>query len=158
MNIKIVIFFTLTILIPTALLAYFGLLAVRNEKIIVEKNMRQKYEAMADIVEEQVRESLSRVPEEKLGDNQFWESLLLQGADMFRDEVFLYDLEGNPIGQASVHTLEQADYIRRMRGLPYLIGVYEKHPFLIETLATKQKNVTFYISIIIFSSFSIPSP
>ena len=55
MKTKIGFFFILTILIPTSLLAYFGLLAVRNEKIIVEKSMRQKYEAMAGIVEEEIK-------------------------------------------------------------------------------------------------------
>ncbi|OGX35091.1 MAG: hypothetical protein A3C36_00395 [Omnitrophica WOR_2 bacterium RIFCSPHIGHO2_02_FULL_52_10] len=155
MNIKIIIFFTLTILIPTALLAYLGLLAVRSEKMIVERSMQQKYQAMADIVEEQVRESLSRAPEEKLGDKKYWEAILLKGADVFKDEVFLFDLDRAPIGQATVHPLEQADFIQRMQGLPYILGVYEKHPFLVETLASKRRNLTFYISIIIFSAFSI---
>ena len=58
-------------------------------------------------VEEQIRESLSRAPEEKLGNKQYWESILLQGADVFKDEVFLFDLERGPVGPAAVHPLAE---------------------------------------------------
>ena len=57
MNLKIISIFLLAIFIPTSLLAYFGLLAVRSEKSIVEKNMVQKYKAMADVVEGQIKEA-----------------------------------------------------------------------------------------------------
>lgn len=85
MNAKIGIFFTLTILIPTALLAYFGLLSVRNEKRIVESNMHQKYAAMAGIVDEEIRTSLSTSSEELLIDPAYWDSILLRGANVFKN-------------------------------------------------------------------------
>lgn len=155
MKAKIGFFFILTILIPTSLLAYFGLLAVRNEKAVVERNMRQKYEAMADIAEEEIRTVLSQAPEERLGDRRYWESLLLKGAEVFRDEVFLFDLEGRPLGGQDRHRLAQAAFARRAENLPYIIAVYERHPRLLETLEAKRKGLAFYVSIIIFSAFSI---
>ena len=42
-----------------------------------------------------------------------------------------------------------------MNNLPYIITVYEKHPQLLATLQAKQKNLTYYVSVIIFSTFSI---
>jgi signal transduction histidine kinase len=155
MKTNIIVFFTLTILIPTALLAYFGLLAIRNEKVIVEKNMQQKYKAMADIVEEEIKNNLSQASEELLADQSYWESMLLKGASVFNEEVFLFDQQGNPLGQQAQHPPEQAAYMRHAKNLPYIIAVYELHPHLIAALKDKEKNLTFYISIIIFSVFSI---
>lgn len=154
MRAKIGIFFILTILIPTALLAYFGLMSVRNEKAIVERSMSQKYVAMADIVEEEIRDSISRASEAMLGNKKYWESILLRGADIFKDEVFLFDQKGNILGRR-MKRLEDADFVRRIRNLPYTIAVYEPHPFLLRTLEEKRKGLVFYISIIIFSVFSI---
>lgn len=155
MKIKIGVFFILTILIPTSFLAYFGLLAIRNEKGIVEKNMQQKYEAMADIVDEEIKNNLSQAQEKLLTDKQYWESLLLKGTDVFKDEVFLFDRQGNPLGQQPHHPLEQAAFIRHAKNLPYIIAVYELHPHLLAALKDKEENLAFYISIIIFSAFSI---
>ena len=155
MNIKIAIFFILTILIPTTLLAYFGLLSVRNEKDIVERNMQQKYAAMAGIVEEEIKNSLSQAPEEHLGDEGYWEPLLLRGTNMFKDEVFLFDRDGRMLGEQAQRDLHEADFVRRLKGLPYVIAVYEPHHFLLEALEEKKQGLVFYISIIIFSAFSI---
>jgi len=154
MKSKIAFFFILTILIPTSLLAYFGLLSVRNEKVIVEKGMRQKYEAMAGIIEEEIRTGLSETPEALLGDPDHWKSVLLKGADVFKDEVFLFDLAGHPLDN-SQRELAQAGYARKAHNLPYIIAVYERHPNLLKNLEEKQEGLAFYISIIIFSVFSI---
>jgi len=154
MKTKIGFFFILTILIPTFLLAYFGLLAVRSEKEIVEKNMQQKYGAMADIVENEIKNILSQAPEEMLSNQPFWESMLLKGADIFKNEVFLFDQEGIPLG-GQTQQLANAAYIRRAKNLPYIVAVYELHPHLQEMLEVKEKNLASYISIIIFSAFSI---
>lgn len=154
MKIKIGFFFTLTILIPTALLAYFGLSAVRNEKMIVEKSMQQKYEAMAGIVEEEIKTILSEAPEELLSDEQYWKSMLLKGASVFKDEVFIFDQWGKSLDEQA-RQLSDAAYIRQVKNLPYVIAVHELHPRLLEMLEVKEKNLSFYISIIIFSAFSI---
>ena len=155
MTLKIGIFFILTILIPTSFLAYLGLSAVRSEKVIIERNMRQKYEAMAGIVDEEIRTMLSQASEKLLGNQQYWESVLLKGAGVFKDEVVLFDRQGRPVGQGAGHELANAAYVKAVQGLPYFIAVFEQHPFLIRTLEAKQQNLTYYISIIIFSAFSI---
>lgn len=155
MNAKIGIFFTLTILIPTALLAYFGLLAVRNEKDVVERNMVQKYAAMAGIVEDEIRATLSLAPEERLSDRQYWEAILMKGASLFRNEVFLFDGEGRMVGHEPQRKLSDAAFTRIIRGLPYTIAVYEPHPILLANLEEKKKGLIFYTSIIVFSAFSI---
>jgi signal transduction histidine kinase len=155
MRIKIAVFFILTILIPTALLAYFGLLSVRNEKDIVERGMRQKYAAMAGIVEEEIKLLLSQAPEQQLVDKRAWEAILQKGAGMFKDEAFLFDREGAALGGHGDKRLEEAIYVRPLRALPYTIGIFEKYPTLIANLEAKKKGLVFYISIIIFSVFSI---
>ncbi|MCK5014010.1 MAG: hypothetical protein KAS66_09330 [Candidatus Omnitrophica bacterium] len=155
MKAKIGIFFILTILIPTALLAYFGLLSVRNEKDIVERSMRQKYEAMAGIVEEEIRVSLSQAPEELLADARYWENMLVSGANVFSNEVSLFDANGKMLGGQMSRRLQDADFTRPIRNLPYTIAVYEPHPFLLKVLEEKREGLVFYISIIIFSAFSI---
>jgi signal transduction histidine kinase len=155
MTIKIGVFFILTILIPTALLARFGLLAVESEKAVVERNMRQKYEAMADIAEEEIRTVLSRARETSLNDPDYWESALRKGVNVFKDEVFLFDAEGKVLGGAPSKSLDDAVFIRRAKGLPYGIAVYERHPLLLENWEAKKDGPIFYISIIIFAAFSI---
>ena len=155
MNIKIATFFILTILIPTALLAYFGLLSVQNEKAIVERSMIQKYAAMAGIVDEEIRTSLSEAPENLLSNKQYWESILLGGVSVFKNEVFLFDKSGNIVGGQSQRRFSDAAFTRPIRGLPYIIAVYEPHPTLLANLEAKRKGLIFYISIIVFSAFSI---
>ncbi len=155
MRIKIAVFFTLTILIPTALLAYFGLLSVQNEKEIVERSMLQKYVAMAGIVEEEIRTTLSQAPEDLLSDQGYWEMSLLTAVGVFRDEVSLFHPDGSLVGDQDIRQINEAVYTQTVQGLPYTIGVYEKHPFLLANLEAKKKGLVFYISIIIFSVFSI---
>jgi len=155
MKLKIGFFFILTILIPTTLLAYFGLVAVRNEKQIIERNMKQKYGAMADIVEEEIRSNLSGAPEQLLREKRYWESVLVKATDVFKGEVFLFDVDGSSLGDRNGRALADAAFVRSAKNLPYLIAVYEHHPFLLEDLETRDKNLIFYISIIIFSAFSI---
>ena len=155
MNIKIATFFILTILIPTALLAHFGLLSVQNEKAVVERNMHQKYAAMASIVDEEIRVSLSEAPEEFLTKKAYWDSILLKGANVFKNEVFLFDQEGRVVGATAGRSLSDAVFTRPIRGLPYIIAVYELHPTLLANLEAKRKGLIFYISIIVFSAFSI---
>ena len=155
MKFKIGLFFVLTILIPTALLAYFGLLSVRNEKEIIERNMEQKYVAMADIVEEEIRTALSQASGDLLSDRTYWEAVLMKGASVFKEDVSLFDKDGRMLGAGLKRDLSDAVFIRPVKGLPYIVAVYEAHPLLLERLEEKRKGLIFYISIIIFSAFSI---
>ena len=101
MNLKIISIFFLAIFIPTSLLAYFGVLAVRSEKSIVEKNMVQKYKAMADIVEGQIKQALSQASHEELANTSYWESVLVSQAGIFKDEVAIFTKNGRPASSKS---------------------------------------------------------
>jgi signal transduction histidine kinase len=154
MNLKVSVIFILAILIPTSLLAYFGLLAVRSEKSIVEKNMMQKYKAMADIVDGQIRDAFGRAREEALADVPSWEALLNDQAAIFRDEVVIFNSKGQPLGGA-IRSLEEAAYTKPVRQLPYTIAVYERHPIIWEQWEKRRKGLVLYVSLIAFSALAI---
>lgn len=161
MNLKIISIFFLAIFIPTSLLAYFGILAVRSEKDVVERNMVQKYKAMADIVEGQIKEVLSRAADEDLADTSYWESLLAAQAAIFKDEVAVFSRTGRRLsaGQAGLETaaapLSEAVFSRPLAGLPYMIAVYERYPLILEQLEQRRRGLVLYIGLIAFSAFSI---
>lgn len=155
MNIKVSVIFILAILIPTSLLAHFGLLAVRSEKEVVEKNLMQKYKAIADIVESQIKESLSRAPEDSLSDARYWESLLSEQASLFKEEAAIFDQHGRPLDAANEKKLPQAVFTRPIRALPYTIAVYERYPLLLEQLEKKRQGLVFYVTLIVSSAVSI---
>ncbi|MBI5150688.1 MAG: HAMP domain-containing histidine kinase [Candidatus Omnitrophica bacterium] len=166
MNLKIISIFILAIFIPTSLLAYFGFLAVRSEKGIVERNMVQKYKAMADVVEGQIKDALSRAPAEALADNSYWESLLAAQAAIFKDETAVFDLHGRRLGDmfspkeeegggGHIGALSEAVFSRRLAGLPYIVGVYERYPLILEQLEKRRQWLVFYVGLIVFSAVSI---
>jgi len=154
MNIKIISIFFLAIFIPTSLLAYFGILAVRSEKDVVAKNMVQKYKAMADIVEGQIKHVLSRAADEDLADASYWESVLAAQAAIFKDEVAIFTRNGRPLRPMS-RPLSDAVFSRPLAGLPYLIAVYERYPLILEQLEQRRQGLVLYTGLIAFSAFSI---
>lgn len=154
MNTKITSIFFLAIFIPTSLLAYFGILAVRSEKDVVERNMVQKYKAMADIVEGQIKEVLSRAADEDLADTSYWESLLAAQAAIFKDEVVMFARDGRRLGTAAA-PLSEAVFSRPLSGLPYMIAVYERYPLILEQLEQRRRGLALYIALIVFSAVSI---
>lgn len=154
MNLKITSIFFLAIFIPTSLLAYFGVLAVRSEKDIVEKNMVQKYRAMADIVEGQIKQALSQASREELGRTSYWESLLAAQAAIFKDEAAIFSPNGRPLGTAAA-PLSEAIFSRPLERLPYIIAVYERYPMILEQLEARRRGLVLYIGLIAFSVFSI---
>jgi len=154
MNLKIISIFFLAIFIPTSLLAYFGILAVRSEKDVVEKNMVQKYKAMADIVEGQIRHALSLAADEDLADTSYWESLLAAQAAIFKDEVAVFNRAGRPVAPPPA-PLSDAVFSRPLAGLPYTIAVYERYPLILEQLEQRRRGLVLYIGLIAFSAFSI---
>ncbi len=154
MNLKIVSIFFLAIFIPTSLLAYFGILAVRSEKDIVERNMVQKYKAMADIVEGQIKHALGQAGDEDLADTSYWESLLAAQAAIFKDEVAIFSPNGRPLKPMS-RSLSDAVFSRPLVRLPYIIAVYERYPLILEQLEQRRQGLVLYIGLIAFSAFSI---
>ena len=164
MNLKIISIFFLAIFIPTSLLAYFGILAVRSEKDVVERNMVQKYKAMADIVEGQIKQALSQASHEELADTSYWESLLVAQAAIFKDEVAIFSppkarlaiggQNGRPLGTATA-PLSEAIFSRPLARLPYIIAVYERYPLILEQLEQRRQGLILYIGLIVFSAVSI---
>jgi len=157
MKFKISIIFLLTILIPTFFLAYFGLLAVRNEKSIVEKHMQQKYKAMADIVASEIKKAIADVEVDDLFFNQAQglKKILLEQASLFQDEIRILDKQGRLIeGQSH---LGESVFLRPVEGFPYTIAAYENYPVVSAQLEETRKKIYAYISIIIFAVISILS-
>ena len=154
MNLKIASIFFLAIFIPTALLAYFGVLAVRSEKNIVEKNMVQKYKAMADIVDGQIKDALSLASPEELGRTSYWESVLVAQAAIFKDEVAVFSSDGRPL-KADAAPLSEAVFSRPLARLPYIIAVYERYPLILEQLEQRRRGLALYIWLIAFSAVLI---
>lgn len=154
MNLKVSFIFILAILIPTSLLAYFGILAVRSEKSVVEKNMMQKYKAMADVVEGQMKDALSRAPDEILTDTSSVESLLSDQAAIFRDEVAVFNRGGTPLKDLG-RRMEDAVYTKPLSRLPYTIAVYERYPLILAQVEEKKKGLVLYIGLIAFSAVAI---
>jgi signal transduction histidine kinase len=163
MRLKILAIFIVSILTPTALLAYFGLRAVRGEKAIIEENIKERYEGMADIVESEIKTSLSNMPEELAGNTKYTESVMLGEAAIFRDQVKIFDRDERDIsGSARSFTAdvkkkekEKPALMRPLKGLPYTIAVYERHPLLLLKLEQKKKGLSFYMALIVFSALVI---
>lgn len=153
MKAKIAFIFLLAIFIPTSFLAYFGLLAVRSEKSIVERSIRQKYEAIADIVEGEIRSALNRAQKELLDNPKYVEYLVTEQASIFKDEVAILDKEGRQTGQKARG--DKPMLIRELKDVPYAIAVYERYPLLLNKVEQKKQNLYLYMSIIWLSALSI---
>ena len=162
MRLKIIVIFLLTILIPTALLAYFGLLAVRSEQSIIEGSMKERYEFMVDIVVGEIKTTLSDMPEKLLNNRQYLESVLFGKAAIFKDQVVILDSAGRPISGPIKSFVNKKKELgnpvltRAMMSLPYTIAVYERYPLpLLEKLKERKKKLYLYVAIISFSALSI---
>jgi len=163
MKTRIVLIFIVALLLPTALLAYFGLLAVRSEKSIIEKNIKQRYETMADIVEAEIKKALAEAPEDVLANRRYMESILLAEASIFRDQMKILDKKGRAVGGAgrSFTSGEQKRQLanpilsRPIKDLPYTIAVYERHPQLLKKLEERKKGLYLYIVLISASALAI---
>jgi len=154
MRLKVVLIFIVSILIPTALLSHFGLLAVRSEKSIIEKSINQQYEAMAGVVGGEIERAVADMPPELSVNTEYLESVLLGEAAMFKDQVKILDANARSIGARSFTkgsrrgTEDMPVFTQSIKGLPYTIAVYERHPILLETLNEKKKNLFFYVVLI----------
>ncbi|MBU0881265.1 MAG: HAMP domain-containing histidine kinase [Candidatus Omnitrophica bacterium] len=155
MRVKIALIFILSVLIPTALLAYFGLQAVRSEKLIVETNIRRVYESMADVVEDEIKTALYGLSDSFLKDKAKVESILINQASMFNYQVKIFDDTGRPLGGPPPKDLGAPVLRKSMRGISYIIAVYEKYPVLIKGLEERKHRLTSYMAVIIFSALFV---
>ena len=163
MRLKLLVLFMLSVLIPTTLLAYFGLRAVRSEKKIVEDSIRDRYAAIANVVEGEIKRAIAGMPADLAGDTRYLQSVLLGEAAIFRDEVKVLDERGRDIsGPARRFTADAGKkekeaplLLRPIKGLPYTIAVYERHPLLAAKLKERKKALALYIALIGFSTFAI---
>jgi len=164
MRLRIVITLALAILIPTALLAYFGLHAVRSEKEIVEASMRERQEFMADVVLGSIDTKISGMSGELLKNRAYLESVLMGEASIFKGQAEVLDRDGRPLGRSSrsfarkEKKLQQPVTTRPIFDLPYTLAIYERcPPALMERLEEKKRGFYFYIFLIGLSTVLILS-
>lgn len=155
MHLKIILIFILSVLIPTALLAHFGLQAVRSEKLIVETNIRRVYESMADVVLDEIKTALYGLSDKFLNDKEKVEALLINQAAMFNYQVKIFDERGNPLGGELDKGLGAPVLRKDIKSVPYVIAVYEKYPVLIKGLEERKNSLSSYMMVIIFSTLFV---
>ncbi|MDD5136770.1 MAG: HAMP domain-containing sensor histidine kinase [Candidatus Omnitrophica bacterium] len=156
MRLKIALIFILSILIPTALLSYFGLKAVRSEKVIVESSIKQRYEAMANIVESEIDATLSGLSPELLKDRPFIESIISDQASLFKGQIVILNNKGSAVGgTGAAKDRGQLMVMRPMRNLPYTIAAYERFPLLIEKYEARKQGLYAYITTICAAAIAI---
>jgi len=154
-RIKIVLIFILSVLIPTALLAFLGLQAVRSEKAILETNIRRVYESMADVVEGEIKDALAGKTKTFLQDPSKVESILIEQASLFHYQVKVLDRNGRPLGGKASPELGAPVLRQDLKGLPYTIAVYEKYPVLIKGLEGRKDHLALYIAMIFFAALFV---
>ena len=154
--IKIGLIFIVSILIPTALLAYFGLGAVRSEKLIIERNMNDRYKTMADIVATEIKRKTERIPSSLKGNKEIVEPTLLKEASIFKEEVVIFNAEGKPLDAGVTREIKDAVLRRPLMGFPYTIAVYERYPIpVLEKIENRKNSLSLYVSLIGFSAIFI---
>ncbi|MFH1753089.1 MAG: HAMP domain-containing sensor histidine kinase [Candidatus Omnitrophota bacterium] len=163
MKTRIVLIFLVAILIPTALLAYFGLLAVRSEQTIIERNMRERHEFMADIVLGEIEVRLKEMPPDLAKNKKYLESVLAGEAAIFKGQAAVFTPDkraiGGPLKSFAFTGEEKPEAPALMRPIPktdYSLAIYERYPLpLIKKQEEQMRGLHFYIAIIIFSAISI---
>jgi signal transduction histidine kinase len=155
MRIKIVLIFILSVLIPTAILAFLGLQAVRSEKAILESNIRRVYESMADVVEAEIKDALSAKSKMFLSDPSKVESILIDQAALFHYQVKVLDRNGKPLGGKPSPELGGPVLRQDLKNLPYTIAVYEKYPVLVKGLERRKDHLALYVAMIILSALFV---
>ncbi|GEM_PF-1065864 len=155
MRVRIVLIFVGSILIPTALLSYFGFVAVNNEKRIVEKIVTDRSETAADIVAGEIDSALKKKPA-GLGTQTALESLIQKQTELFKGSVAIFDENGRVLDPSSGKKISDAVFLRPLKGLPYTLAVYENiPPVLLRKFQEKKRMLYGYAFIICFSAFLI---
>jgi signal transduction histidine kinase len=154
MRISFAVLYALVIIIPTTLLAYFGLLAVRSEKSIVERNMMQKYESIASLVEGEFSKALGEGQKELLDNPKYVEHMIIEQSSIFKEDVAILDAKGKSLGEEKG---PKPVYIKQVKGFPYQIAVYERYPVILSKIEERRHHLSLYIGIIYLSAFLILS-
>jgi two-component system phosphate regulon sensor histidine kinase PhoR len=156
MKLKLFFVFLLTVLIPTFLLIYFSLLAVRGEKDFLEKSMQQKYEVMAQIIAEDIETSLKNAPKALRADPKTIEPLLFKNTLLFKDEVMIFDRHGQAVdGVRRREDFGIPAYQTAVADLPYEIAVYERYPVILEEIKTIKLRVSRHLGVVGLSALAI---
>ena len=156
MKLRSILLFVVTVLVPTMLLSYFSLLAVRGEKEILETNMREKYQSIAGIVLGDIETSLQRIPESLQRDPQVIEPLLFKNTFLFQDEVMIFDRAGRAVDKVRQRA-EFGDpvYVAPVGRLPYEIAVYERYPVISKEFENVKQRVSQHFGIVGLSALAI---
>lgn len=156
MKLKLFFLFLLTVLIPTFLLVHFSLLAVRGERDFLEKTMLQKYQAMAQIVVDDINTSLKKVPKASLADPAKIEPLLFKNTLLFKNEVMIFDREGRAVdGTSWEEDFGPPTYQTDVAGLPYKIAIYERYPAILKEIKTIKERISTHFGVVGLSAFAI---
>ncbi len=156
MKLKLFFVFLLTVLVPTFLLIYFSLLAVRGEKEFLEKSLQQKYEAMAQIIAEDIKTSLRGIPKASRADPKEIEPVLFNNTLLFKDEVMIFDRQGRAVD--GVHRKEDfgtPTYQIAVAELPYEIAVYERYPVILEEIKNIKQRISRHLGVVGLSALAI---
>lgn len=131
MRLKIVLVFLVTVLIPTGLLVYYSLQAVKGGREIWEGSMQHKYRAIAELVRAEIEISLGGLSGSARADPGVIEPLLFRNTLLFREEVMLFDGAGRAVdGTRKRGDFPTPVYLAPLGSLPYEIAVYERNPSL----------------------------
>lgn len=156
MRLKLVLLFFLTVLIPTALLVYFSLLAVRGEQEILEKNMKQKYQSMAQVVTGEVDAALKEIPGALRADPKVIEPALFKKTLLFQDEVMIFDRHGRAVdGVRKTGDFGTPAYSAPVGDLPYTIAVYERYPAISKEFKRVEERISEHFGIVGMSALAI---
>lgn len=156
MKLKLFFLFLLTVLIPTFLLVYFSLLAVKGEREFLEKSMRQKYQAMAQIIAGEIETSLKKVPKALRGDPKTIEMLLFKNTSLFKDEVMIFDRQGRAVdGVRQKEDFGTPAYQTSVADLPYEIAVYERYPAILTEIETIKQRISRHFGVVGLSALAI---
>lgn len=142
MRLKSILLFLVTVVVPTTLLSYFGLLAVRGERESVEGQLQQKYQSIAQIVLEEIDMALQTSPPGWRADAAALEALLLKQTLLFQEEVMIFDRENRAVdGHKPRTTYGTPTYVAGIPHLPYEIAVYERHPIRLHQMAEIKRRI-----------------
>ncbi|MBI4374593.1 MAG: HAMP domain-containing histidine kinase [Deltaproteobacteria bacterium] len=140
MRLRIILLFLLTVLVPTLLLGYFSLLAVKGEHEVIEINLNQKYRAIVGIVLGEIETGLEQIPEKSRLDPKVVEPILRDRTRLFQDEAVIFRPDGRSIdGFKRIEEFNDPVYRAPVGRLPYEIAVFERTPLLAQVAAIRKK-------------------
>lgn len=156
MRIKLAVLFLLTVLIPTIFLVHFSLLAVKAEKEFVERQMSEKYQSIAGVVQAEIAADLAKIAESLREDPKTINPLLFKHTQLFKNEVMIFDGFGRAVdGNRLREDFGTPAYVVRVRDLPYEIAVYERYPTLMNQFVTAKEKVTRHVGLVSLSALAI---